>query len=236
MNIVITSGGTSEKIDDVREITNFSTGRLGMEIARAFLDSNNSNLEKIYYLCDKRTVAPEDSKIEVVRVSGVQGLLDGLKNLLTTKKIDAVIHAMAVSDYAVGSVTTLTAIKNPGCMVDDVNRCDGKISSEIDDLVILLKRTPKVIGEIKKLSKDTILVGFKLLTNVDKDVLIDTAGKLLQKNGCDMVLANDLTEIYGDKHGGYLLFPNGQYIRLETKKEIAQAIADQIEQRVRKGE
>lgn len=235
MNIVITSGGTSEKIDDVREITNFSTGRLGMEIARAFLDSKNSDLEKIYYLCDKRTAVPEDSKVEVVRVSGVQGLLDGLKDLLTTKKIDAVIHAMAVSDYAVGSVTTLNAIKDPDCRNDGVNRCDGKISSEIDDLVILLKRTPKVIGEIKKLSKETILVGFKLLTNVEKDVLIDTAAKLLRKNDCDMVLANDLTEINGDRHGGYLLFPSGEYIRLETKKEIAKAIVEQIEQRVGKG-
>jgi len=108
-------------------------------------------------------------------------------------------------------------------------KSSGKISSEIDDLVILLKKTPKVISEIKKIQKDTLLVGFKLLSNVDKDLLIDTAYKLLQKNNCDMVLANDLSEISGDKHGAYLVFPNRDYIRLENKSEIAEAIAANIE-------
>jgi len=238
VNIIITSGGTSEKIYEVREISNFSTGRLGMEIAKAFIESNNSHLEKIYYLCDKHTMIPVDPKIEVVRVSGVQGLLDGLRHLLTTQKIDAVIHAMAVSDYAVRSVTTLEAIKNPEYKDDGINRCDGKISSEIDDLVIILKRTPKVISEIKKMQEETLLVGFKLLTNVEKDVLIDTAYKLLQKNHCDMVLANDLSEISGDNHVGYLIFPDHEYIRLETKKQIAKAIVENIEKRIsdKKGE
>ena len=39
MNILITSGGTSEKIDQVRSITNHSTGQLGKMIAERFLDA-----------------------------------------------------------------------------------------------------------------------------------------------------------------------------------------------------
>jgi phosphopantothenate-cysteine ligase len=95
--------------------------------------------------------------------------------------------------------------------------------------VIVLKKTPKVIGEIKKRSKDTVLVGFKLLTGVPKDVLIDTGYKLMQKNGCDLVLANDLTEITENKHVGYLISKNGDYERLTTKKEIAEAIVKKVE-------
>lgn len=228
-NIIITAGGTSEKIDEVRVISNFSSGRLGMETAKAFLGSETAGVGKIYYLCDRNTIVPSDSRVEAVRVMGAQGLLEALEKLLTAEKIDAVIHAMAVSDYTVKQVTTLEAIRTGTENDPEKKLADGKISSEIDDLVIVLKKTPKVIGEIKKLSRNTILVGFKLLTGVPKDVLIDTGYKLMQKNGCELVLANDLTEITGDKHIGYLIGQNGDYEKLSTKKEIAEAIVRKVE-------
>lgn len=228
-NIIITAGGTSEKIDEVRVISNFSSGRLGLAVAKSFLDSESADVGKIYYLCDKNTNAPDHEKVEIIRVLGVQGLLEALEELLTTRKIDAVIHAMAVSDYTVRQVTTLSAIRGGEEGQPDKVLTDGKISSEIDDLVIVLKKTPKVIGEIKKLQEDTILVGFKLLTNVEKEVLIDTAYKLLQKNGCSLVLANDLTEITGDRHVGYLISQNGDYKKYGTKQEIADAIVRKVE-------
>ena len=49
--IIITAGGTSEKIDNVRKITNSSTGKLGMTIANYLLKENNDLL--IYYICSK---------------------------------------------------------------------------------------------------------------------------------------------------------------------------------------
>ncbi len=234
-NIIITAGGTSEKIDEVRVISNFSSGRLGLAVAKCFLESETAGIGKIYYLCDRNTIVPSDERVEVVRVLGVQGLLDALTNLLTTKKIDAVIHAMAVSDYAVKQVTTIEAIKNSAGMSDKIT-ADGKISSEIDDLVIVLKRTPKVIGEIKKLQKETILIGFKLLSHVSKDELIETGYKLLKKNDCEMVLANDLSEINGDNHVGYLILQNGEYEKFTTKIQIAEEIVRNTEQLLHKKE
>lgn len=228
-NIIITAGGTSEKIDEVRVISNFSSGRLGLAIAKSFLESERAKVDKIYYLCDRNTNAPTDIRVETIRVSGAQGLLEALENLLTTKKINAVIHAMAVSDYTVRQVTTLEAIRTGKEDHPDKKLAEGKLSSEIEDLVIVLKKTPKVIGEIKKLQRDTILVGFKLLTNVEKDVLIETGYKLLQKNDCNMVLANDLTEITGEKHVGYLISQNGAYEKLTTKKQIAEAVVRNVE-------
>ena len=231
-NIIITAGGTSEKIDEVRVISNFSSGRLGLEIAKAFLDSEMAELGKIYYLCDRNTITPStDERVEIVRVAGVRGLLDALTNLMVTEKIDAVVHAMAVSDYMVKQVTTMDAVKAGAEAVSLVKNGEGKISSEVEDLVIVLQRTPKVIGEIKKLCKDTVLVGFKLLSNVEKNVLIETAYKLLQKNDCDMVLANDLSEITGEKHVGYLISQDGKFDQYDTKKQIAGAIVRSVEKR-----
>ncbi|QOX63425.1 phosphopantothenate--cysteine ligase [Anoxybacterium hadale] len=227
-NILITAGGTSEKIDEVRVISNFSSGRLGLTVANSFLESNKIQIGKIYYLCDRNTIVPEDSRVEVVRVAGVSGLLDELTRLLTTEKIDAVIHAMAVSDYMVKQVTTVGAIRSGQEAAPLFSGGEGKISSQIEDLAILLTRTPKVIGEIKKLDRNTILVGFKLLSNVEKPVLIDTALKLLHQNQCDMVLANDLSDITEDQHVGYLLKPDGNYDCYSTKKQIAQAIVEEV--------
>lgn len=227
-NIIITAGGTSEKIDEVRVISNFSSGKLGLAVAKAFLESDRADVEKIYYLCDRNTIAPSDERVKVVRVLGVNGLLEALERLLTTKKIDAVIHAMAVSDYTVKQVTTLEAIRSGKEELPDRNMTEGKISSEFDDLVIVLKKTPKVIGEIKKLQKDTILVGFKLLTNVELDTLIDTGFKLLVKNDCSMVLANDLRDITDERHIGYLISQKGDYEKLTTKKQIAEAIVSKV--------
>lgn len=244
MKLIVTAGGTSERIDEVRVISNFSTGKLGLAMAETFLKNSVSHEDKMYYLCDNNTIAPQDEKIEVIRVQGVAGLMEGLETILTREKIDGVIHAMAVSDYCVSQVTTLETLRENDFVCKENNleqgsqgkeagksssEIVGKISSEIDDLVLVLKRTPKVIGEIKKMQQDTILVGFKLLTKVEKEVLLDTALKLLHKNGCDMVLANDLSQITGNQHRGYLVLPSGEADVFETKTEIAQGIFKQIQ-------
>ena len=59
MKIVITAGGTSEKIDDVRTITNSSTGRLGYAVGTAFLQQYADELEAVYYLHGTRARHPE---------------------------------------------------------------------------------------------------------------------------------------------------------------------------------
>ena len=47
---IVTAGGTSEKIDNVRKITNSSSGRLGMLIANHLLNENKKELYIIYVL------------------------------------------------------------------------------------------------------------------------------------------------------------------------------------------
>ena len=57
--IIITAGGTSERIDNVRKITNSSSGRLGMTIANYLLEENNDLM--IYYVCSKNSLRPTDT-------------------------------------------------------------------------------------------------------------------------------------------------------------------------------
>ncbi len=253
MNILITAGGTTEKIDNVRTITNNSTGKLGAAIADALAGRACFPIDKIYYVCGLNSVTPQSDKAHIIRVSSVNDLMRVLKNLLTTEKIDAVIHSMAVSDYTVDFLTTKSMLassisgivsKQQVGNTDqkvlseqilesafsniDTLISDSKVSSDIDDMVIVMKKTPKVIGLIKELQPTTLLIGFKLLSNVSHEALIDTAYNLLIKNKCDLVLANDLTEITGDKHIGYLVAADKSYDTFETKAGIAEGIVTRL--------
>jgi len=228
MKIIITAGGTSERIDDVRTITNSSTGRLGFAIGKTFAEKYGEGIDKIYYLHGLRAAYPEHEKVEPIAIGGVMDLQAELQKLLTTEKIDAVVHAMAVSDYLVNEVTTLDKIRG---VEDPENAADlsgNKISSDIDDLVIHMKRSPKVISGIKKWAPDTKLVGFKLLSSVPHEELIDVGYHLLEKNDCDFVMANDLSEIGKDYHRGYLIHKDKTYDTMETNEEIADMIVRRI--------
>lgn len=228
MKIIITAGGTSEKIDDVRTITNSSTGRLGFTIGKTFAEKYGENIETIYYLHGQRAAYPEHDKIKPITIGGVMDLKAELEKLLTLEKIDAVVHAMAVSDYIVNEVTTLDKIRGTEDPNHKADLSGNKISSDIDDLVIHMKKSPKVINSIKKWAPDTKLVGFKLLSSVPHEELIDVGYHLLQKNDCDFVMANDLSEIGKDFHRGYLIHKDKTYDTMETNEEIADMIARRI--------
>lgn len=219
MNVLITSGGTTERIDNVRSISNMSTGRLGSVIANAF--SADSAIDKIYYICAKNSVMPESDQCEVIYANSVSDLENAVKDVLSRASIDIIIHSMAVSDYRVKSVTTVSALT--GKSESTISK-DGKISSNVDDMVLLMERTPKVISLFKELSPGSTLVGFKLLDNVELETLIDRGFDVLTKNECSFVLANDLKEITSENHIGYLIDKDKNITQYMSKSDIAAAI------------
>ena len=222
MKVVITAGGTSEKIDNVRKITNSGTGKLGYKIANELLEKYEDL--KIYYVCSKNSFKPNNDRVEIVEIEGTIDLKNNIERLLKENKIDYFIHSMAVSDYMVDYVTNLDSIKSNNIKVIS----DTKISSNEDNLVLVLKPTPKVISIIKDISKDTYLVGFKLLDNVSKEELIDVAKKLRDKNNCDLVVANDLENIRRGNHKAYLIDREDNIEEVNGKDTIAKKLVRRI--------
>lgn len=255
MKILITSGGTSEKIDDVRKITNLATGRLGSLIADEFIKKANVD---ITYVCGENAIVPSGAVTETIRIGTVSELFDTLTTLLKHNKFTAVIHAMAVSDYCVRgflsieelSLSIAAAIhKNGQFFSNSDSQADiikaailqssktalihRKISSGIANPVLFMDKTPKIISIIKRLQPETILVGFKLLAGVNEDVLLHTGHELLVKNDCDFVLANDMEKIKADKHEGILIEKDRTFSRLYSKQDIAEAIASKVFARIK---
>lgn len=254
MKLIITAGGTSEKIDQVRKITNRGTGRLGSLTAEEFVRQGGSRIEKIYYLCEHGAAVPQIPCVEIIFTQGVEEVREALTVLLTRTKIDAVVHSMAVSDYAVESMTTAEDLaaslaeklflrrrwefRSEGALAEYLADCiekndrlidrSRKVGSGLDHMMLVMKRTPKLIGLVKAMQPSTVLVGFKLLDGVGRKALLDAACRVLTENSCDLVLANDQTEIRGDRHVGYLLSADKSFTRYESKAEIARGIAGKV--------
>lgn len=236
--IIITAGGTSEKIDNVRKITNSSTGKLGSVIATKMLEIYGHRIEKIYYLCSKNSIRPVNKKIEIVEISDTESLEFSVKKLLTENNIDYFIHSMAVSDYSVDYITTA---ENLAMEIEKNNKdtlqticnfdkkfADNKISSSYENLIIKLKRTPKIISIIKDISPKTYLVGFKLLDDVSENELINTACKLKEKNKCDLVVANDLKNIREGNHKAFIIKSRVDYLVAFGKDDIANKLVKEM--------
>ena len=108
--IVITAGGTHEKIDEVRKITNMSTGALGVNIAKELETNYSDQIDQIYYITSKHAKQPSGDHVSILHAESTQDLLETIEHLLTTKEIHYFIHAAAVSDYTTDYVTNPTLI------------------------------------------------------------------------------------------------------------------------------
>jgi phosphopantothenate-cysteine ligase len=112
----------------------------------------------------------------------------------------------------------------------------GKLSSDIDNLVLLMQRTPKIIGMIKQLQPSTIMVGFKLLNDVPEKALIEAGHHVMARNRCDFVLANDTRDMKNGGHIGYLISPEQDYVRLDGKQAIAKGIVSVVLSKLESGQ
>ena len=238
MNILITAGGTSEPIDEVRTITNSATGRLGSLVADAC--AAREEFAKIFYVCGQQALRPVSEKVTVCPILGTLDLQETCTKILKEEKIDAIVHSMAVSDYLVESVTTLSELAkvlSAGAEgEEELHRLFNeaalkdfhKLSSSLKSPVLLLKQTPKVLSGFRALAPEAQIIGFKLLSQVSEEELFDVASALLKKNDCNYVLANDGAKIHGDSHPAMLIDREGQVRHYTTKQEIAAGIVETL--------
>ncbi|EFQ57708.1 phosphopantothenate--cysteine ligase [Streptococcus downei] len=224
MKILITSGGTSEKIDQVRSITNHASGNLGKIMAELFL----KNGHQVTLVTTKSAVKPDaQAGLNIKLVSDVASLQETLEPLVKSHQV--LIHSMAVSDYRPVYMTDLAELQTTKDFSQLLNKknSETKISSAADNQVLFLKKNPKIISLVKEWNPDIRLIGFKLLVDVPKEELWEVARSSLKRNQAELIVANDLLDINEDQHLGYLVDENTQE-PARTKQEIAQKIYERI--------
>ena len=224
MELLITSGGTIEKIDQVRSITNHSTGKLGALIAESFLTQG----DQVTLVTTQNAVKPAaHPNLTIQIIENVQDLLETMQSLVKTH--DVLIHSMAVSDYTPIYMAGFDQITASQDLTEFLNKTNiqGKISSQDDYQVLFLKQTPKIISQVKKWNPNIRLIGFKLLVDVSKEELLTVARASLAKNQAEIIVANDLYDISNNQHHAYLVKENS-VIEANTKEEIAQQLVTHI--------
>jgi phosphopantothenoylcysteine synthetase/decarboxylase len=192
--ILVTAGGTQEYIDDVRVITNTSTGATGALIAQTLAESG----AEIHYVYGATALVPDCKDLNIVghRVTTAKDAMTIMASLIGHNKMDAVVHAMAVSDFTFNRDTALKCkSSDPGAFIDFMRRS--------------ITLNPKIISHIKQWYPKTILIGFKYEVGCNHEELVELAEDSIQKNGCDLVIANDKKEIEATGlHAAYLVYSN----------------------------
>jgi phosphopantothenoylcysteine synthetase/decarboxylase len=152
MNCIVTAGPTYEPLDDVRRLTNFSTGRLGTELAN-FLTAHG---HRVTLLIGESATWAGERKAQSVKVfTSTKDLRAKLKSF-AGKKVDAIFHASAVSDFGFGKMFTHDA---GGKLVPF--KPSKKISTREGNLLVELVPTPKIIVELRGWFPKTKIIGWK---------------------------------------------------------------------------
>lgn len=214
--LLITSGPTRAPLDAVRYITNKATGRLGALIAEEAIQ-HGAHVTFVYGRPSQVPVVrghPHDH-LTLIAVETIDDLVAVFRQELL-RDYDAVVHPMAVLDFQ-----------------PDVVR-EEKTGSGLQEWVIRLVPTPKVIGLVKDLAPKTFLVGFKLEVGKPPEELRAIAYDFLRKNRADLVVANDLRDIETGQHRGYFIVPDGSIVHTVNGKEaIARALVEHLDAHLR---
>lgn len=200
--ILIIGGATAESIDDVRIITNRSSGKTATTLAKAAFH-RGATVE----LWHGRISETAPSFIQIKEFESTDDLIKMI-NAKSLKNFDTIINCAAIADYKPKKVK-------------------GKIKSGQDKIVLELKPTKKVIGLIRKNAEKAKLVGFKVEEN--KNSVKEKSKELMRKNNLDYVVGNTIKGFGSKKNEIFVIDKKGKTITKKTdKEELADAILDII--------
>lgn len=203
---LISAGGTYEAIDSVRGITNRSSGKMGVEIAKqAYIQGADVTL------VTGRMEVHVPKLFERVEVESTEEMQIELEKLLPENHV--FVAAGAVSDFTVDKSS------------------NEKISSK-EELTVHLKPAAKLINMVKTINPEIFLVGFKAEYGVSDEELIFSARKRMETSGADFMVANDVSVpgagFGSDKNQVIIVDGETSTVPLTSKKEIADLIVKKI--------
>lgn len=210
--VLITAGPTREKIDPVRFISNYSTGKMGYAIAEEF----SSRGADVFLVSGPVEVTAKNHKINVLHVNSAAEMYEECVKIFP--ECDIAIMSAAVADFT-PEITSETKIKKTG-----------------DEMTIKLKPTKDIAKELGKLKKEgQIFVGFALETDHEMQ---NAESKLNSKN-FDFIVLNSLKDkraAFGyDTNKITIISRSGtEKFDLKPKNLVAKDIADKVKQLLEK--
>ncbi len=217
--VLITSGGTLEKWDNVRGHTNLSKGIMGTYLAEAAIQAGADVIYMHGYFSQKPT---EHDRVTYVAFEGIEDLGVKLQAILTSKKVDIVIMAVAGSDWVIDKV-----FDQQGNEMTE----KGKMPSD-EPPIIHFKKAPKVIAQVKIWAPDVTLVGFKLEATEDVNELLGRAKIRMESSDATYMVANSSKSLYGSGEPHFILRKDGTFVQTEGKQDTAKALIDILNENI----
>ena len=221
LDVLVTAGGTREPIDRIRSIANASTGRTGASIAEYFASRGH----RVTLLRAADAVPGADTVVERT-FSTFTDLRSLLESELASKNYDAVVHAAAVSDFAVDEIIT-----DDRSVRTSTNGMPRKIESDAP-VSLRLRCNPKLVDGLRALSKNPAvkIIALKLTDGADEVTREREVRKLARRARPDFIVHNDFASISGDSHPAtvYAVRDGGKVAEpvasATTRLEIARAL------------
>ena len=203
--VLVTAGATQEAIDQVRYITNHSTGKMGYALAKIAMRRGAD-----VTLVTAPTNLPAPMFVDVVPVVSAQDMFEAVKE--RAPQMDIIIKAAAVADYTPFFVS------------------DEKIKKKDGDLSLPMKRTTDILaylGEHRRPGQ--FICGFSMET----EDLVENSKQKLQKKKADLIVANNLRDEgagFGTDTNVVTLVMEEGIVELPcmSKEQVAEVILDAI--------
>jgi phosphopantothenoylcysteine decarboxylase/phosphopantothenate--cysteine ligase len=165
MRVLVTAGPTREPLDPVRYLTNRSSGKMGYALARAFAQAGHPVL-----LISGPTSIPIPEDVDFLPVETAADMHTAVSRHIG--RMDVAVFAAAVADYTPANVA------------------EQKLKKTGESFTLELVRTPDILGGVRANGFAGTLVGFAAET----ENLEANAREKLAKKGCDLVIANDVSQ------------------------------------------
>lgn len=204
---IVTAGPTYERLDPVRFIGNYSSGKMGVAIADALAEAGAS----VTLVAGPIQVRPANADVRLVQVESAEEMYEVAHTVFPDCHI--AVLAAAVADYRPRTVA------------------EEKIKKNGEAMSLDLEKTPDILASLGKIKQPwQTLTGFALETNNE----MENARKKLQAKNADMIVLNSLRDEgagFGhDTNKITILTADGgaELLPLMTKKEVAKNIVDHI--------
>jgi phosphopantothenoylcysteine decarboxylase/phosphopantothenate--cysteine ligase len=202
MRILITAGPTREYLDDVRFLSNASSGKMGYALAEAAIAAGH---DVVLVSGPVSLAPPPDCEFHAVETTGQ--MYDACLKLFGT--CDGVIGAAAVCDYR------------------PRERLPGKVSKTGQPIVVEFVENPDILAELGRRKQNRWIVGFALEARNPRE----NALRKLRAKGCDAIVLNHPRAIGAESNRVELIGPAGQTVAAwdAGKSEIARLLVAWIE-------
>ena len=200
--VIVSAGGTRERIDPVRYISNDSSGKMGYAMAQAADWLGGT----VTLVSTTQSLLPPEG-VQVQEVASAQELAQAMTSHYD--QMDYVVMAAAVSDYRV---------KHPHDQ--KIKKVAGQTDWQLD-----LVQNPDILAQLGQTKRQQVLIGFAAETQN----LLEHARAKLSKKGADWLIANDVSNpaigFNSDKNQVYVLGAQGQEVLLPQQSKISLALA-----------